>query len=75
LWCVVINFGLLMVWILLFALPHDWLYRCLGSWFRVSPEQVDAINFGGIVLYKMAILMFNLVPYIALRIVGRAAGT
>ena len=75
LWCAVINIGLLIVWILLFALPHNWLYRCWGNWFRFSTEQFDAINFGGIVLYKMGILLFNLVPYIALRIVGRASGT
>jgi len=71
LWCTVINFGLLIVWILLLALPHDWLYRYWGNWFSLSAEQFDALNFGGIVLYKMGILLFNLVPYIALRIVGR----
>ena len=70
LWCVIINFGLLAVWSLLFVLPHEWLYRLWGRWFRLSTEQFDTVNFAGIVLYKVGILLFNLVPYIALRIVA-----
>ena len=34
--------------------------------------QFDALHYAGIALYKIGILLFNLVPYIALRIVGRA---
>jgi hypothetical protein len=70
LWCTVINFGLLGVWFLLIVLPHDWLYGLWRRWFRLSAEQFDAVNFAGIVFFKMGILLFNLVPYIALRIVA-----
>jgi hypothetical protein len=70
LWCSIINYGLLLVWFLLLVLPHEWLYRLWGKWFRLSPEQFDAINFAGIVLFKIGILLFNLTPYVALRIVG-----
>ena len=69
LWCAILNYGLLIVWFLLIVLPHEWLYRLWGRWFRLSTEQFDAINFAGIAHYKMGILLFNLVPYIALRIV------
>jgi hypothetical protein len=70
LWCFVINYGLLLVWFLLYVLPHEWLYRIWGKWFRLTVEQFDVINFAGIVLYKTGILLFNLVPYVALLIVG-----
>ena len=70
LWCSVINYGLLIVWLLLFVLPHEWLYRLWGRWFRLTAEQFDAVNFAGIVLYKLWIILFNLVPYIVLRILG-----
>jgi hypothetical protein len=70
LWCAVINYGLLLVWVALFVLPHGWMYRLWGRWFRLSAEQFDLVNFAGIVLYKSAVLLFNLVPYIALRIAG-----
>jgi hypothetical protein len=70
LWCTVINYVLLVVWFLLYVLPHEWLYRLCVRWFRLTAEQFDAVNFAGIALYKLGILLFNLVPYVALRIVG-----
>ena len=70
LWCTVINYVLLMVWFLLCVLAHQWFYRLCTRWFRLTEEQFDAINFAGIALYKLGILLFNLVPYVALRIVA-----
>ena len=70
LWCTVINFGLLLFWGLLFTLAHDWTYRLIGKWVRLSVEQFDGINFAGIVIFKIGVFLFNLVPYIALRIAG-----
>jgi hypothetical protein len=70
LWCTVTNYVLLMVWFLLCVLAHQWFYRLCARWFRLTEEQFDAINFAGIAFYKLSILLFNLVPYIALRIVG-----
>jgi hypothetical protein len=70
LWCAIMNFALLAVWSLLFVMPHEWVYRLWSRWFRLSIEQFDAVNFAGIVLYKMGILLFNLIPYVALRIVA-----
>ena len=69
LWCTVINFGGLVLWILVFSLLHDWMYRLHGRWFRVPVEQLDAIHYTGMVIYKIGIILFNLVPYIALLIV------
>jgi len=69
LWCTVTNFGFVLVWFLLLVLPHAWLYRRWSRWFRLTAEQFDAISFAGIIFYEIAILLFNLVPYIALCIV------
>jgi hypothetical protein len=69
LWCGVINYGLLLWWFLFFTLAHDWSYRITGRWFRLSVEQFDAMNYIGMALFKTGILLFNLVPYVALRIV------
>jgi hypothetical protein len=70
LWCTVINYGILLVWFLFFMLAHDGMYGLHGLWFHLSVEQFDALHYGGMALYKIGILLFNLVPYIALRIVG-----
>jgi hypothetical protein len=69
LWCTVINYGVLLVWFLVFLLAHDWMYGFHGQWFHLSREQFDIIHYAGMALYKIGILLFNLVPYIALRIV------
>jgi hypothetical protein len=70
LWCTVINFAVLLIWLLLYVLPHGWMYRIWGRWFRLTGEQFDTINFGGIILYELGILLFNLVPLAALYIAG-----
>ena len=70
LWCTLINYGVLALWGLSMLLPHDWLHRLVGRWYRISPEQFDTVTYAGILLYKILILVFNLIPYIALLIAG-----
>ena len=70
LWCAAINYGVLLLWFLVFKFAHDWMYRFHSQWFRLPTEQFDAIHYAGMAIYKIGILLFNLVPYIALRIVG-----
>ena len=70
LWCAVINYGVLLVWFLFFILARAFMHRLHGRWFRLSSEQFDIIHYGGMAIYKLGIILFNLVPYVALRIVG-----
>jgi hypothetical protein len=70
LWCAVINYGVLLVWFVVFVLAHDGLHRLHGRWFHLSAEHFDALHYAGMTLFKVGILMFNLVPYLALRLVG-----
>ncbi len=70
LWCTVINYGVLLVWWLCFILAHDGMYRLHGRWFHLSADQFDALHYAGMALFKIGILLLNLIPYIALRIVG-----
>jgi len=69
LWCSLINIGLLLWWFLFFRLAHDWMYRLHSRWFRLSVEQFDAIHYAAMAIYKIGIILFNLVPYVALCIV------
>jgi hypothetical protein len=71
-WCTVINVTLLLLWSGVFLFAHDWMYQLhTNSWFTMTPEMFDAIHYGGLGIYKLAIWMLNLAPYIALRIVAR----
>ena len=72
LWCALIDYGILLFWFLLFVLAHDRLYLLHSQWFRLSVEQFDMLHYGGMAIFKIGILLLNVVPYIALHIVRRA---
>jgi hypothetical protein len=69
LWCSVINYAVLVLWAVLGTLWRDGLYRLWSRWFRVPLDQFDTLNVGGMMLYKIGIILFNLVPCIALYLV------
>jgi hypothetical protein len=71
LWCLVINYGILLWWFLAFRLAHAWMFRLHSRWFNLSEERFDAIHYAGMAVYKVGVLLFNLAPYIALVIIGR----
>ena len=66
LWNLVMNYAILALWFVLFVYGHDWLYRWHSTLFRVSPERFDAMHYMGMTVYKIAILVFNLAPFMAL---------
>jgi hypothetical protein len=70
LWSTVLNYCILLVWFLAFASAHDAMLRLHGRWFRLSRDQFDALHYAGMSVYKIGILLFSLVPFIVLSIVG-----
>ena len=70
LWCTVINCGILLVWFLFFALAHDWIQGIHGRWFHLSNDQFDAIHYAGMAIFKIGIILLNLVPFVVLCIVS-----
>ncbi|MBI4860210.1 MAG: hypothetical protein HY815_08100 [Candidatus Riflebacteria bacterium] len=69
-WCSIVNLGILLVWFFAFTLAHDWLYRLHRLWFTISKENFDVLIYLLIGMFKILWLMFNVVPYLALRIAG-----
>src|SRR5262249_57517158 len=74
LWCLVSNYVILVWWFGEFVFAHNWMYRLHRRWFRISEERFDAIHYAGMAAYKIGILLFNLVPLVALLILGRRGG-
>jgi len=70
LWCTILNYLILLLWFIVFSLGHDWMIKLHGR-FRLTPAQFDALHYGGMSVYKIGILLLNLVPLIALHIVAR----
>ncbi|MGA3317570.1 MAG: DUF6868 family protein [Candidatus Korobacteraceae bacterium] len=67
---VVDNYVILIIWFGVFVFAHDWMYRMHGHWFKLSVETFDAIHYAGLAVYKVGILLFNLVPLVALWLVS-----
>lgn len=70
LWCTAINYAVLLAWFLVFVLARDWIQRLHGRWFHLTSSQFDVAHYTGMALYKIGILLLNLVPYVALHVLG-----
>jgi hypothetical protein len=70
LWCTCLNYALLLVWAGVFVFAHDWMYRLHGRWFKLSVETFDALHYAGLAIYKIGILLLNLVPLVALYVIA-----
>jgi hypothetical protein len=70
LWCAVVNYGVLLGWFLVFVFAHDWVHRIHGRWFRLSGDQFDALHYAGMAIFKIGIILFNLVPFVVLSVIG-----
>ena len=71
-WSAIINMGLLLWWVLFFIFARDWIYKYHSKWFKLSSEKFDSIHYTGMMLFKISIFIFNIVPYIALKIISGA---
>jgi predicted permease len=69
-WCVVINLAVLAWWFLWLWLAHDYVYRMHSRWFAMPVERFNTIHYAGMAMFKLLVLVLNVVPYAALWIVG-----
>jgi len=70
LWCVGLNYAVLLIWFGVFVFAHEWMYRLHGRWFKLSVEAFDALHYAGLSVYKIGIILLNLVPLVALCLVS-----
>jgi hypothetical protein len=68
-WCTVINYGVLMVWFGAIVMFKDKIHHLHAKWFKLTEEQFDMVHYIGIAIYKVLVLVFCLVPAIALRLI------
>lgn len=69
-WCAIINIIILVFWFLMMTMAHGFIYNIHSKLFRISQKRFDAIHYQGMMYFKVFVFMFNVVPYLALRIVG-----
>ena len=68
-WCAILNMGILFWWFIFIAFAHDLTYRMHRQFIHISEEEFDRIHYAGMTFFKLAVFFFNIVPYLALRIV------
>jgi Family of unknown function (DUF6868) len=54
LWCLIINYGVLLSWFAAFRFGHRWMFTLHSRWFHLSEERFDGIHYLGMALYKIA---------------------
>ena len=69
-WCSIINLGLFTLWIVCFKCAPDWTYRMQRMWFPISRETYQTVVYAFLASFKIVVLVFNVVPWVALRIIG-----
>ena len=70
LWCVGLNYAILLIWSGVFVFAHDWMYRIHTRWFKLPRETFDAMHYAGLAVYKIGIILLNLVPLVALCLIS-----
>ncbi|WP_298039769.1 DUF6868 family protein [uncultured Desulfuromonas sp.] len=69
-WCSILNGGLLALWTVFCVFAPDLVYRTQRRWFPIPRETWDVVIYSFLGMFKIVFLVFNLVPYVALRIIG-----
>ncbi len=69
-WCTIMNGALLLLWTTMCISAPDLVYRTQSKWFPIPRETFNVVIYSFLGLFKIVFLVFNVVPYVALLIVG-----
>jgi hypothetical protein len=72
--CGIFGYLLLLLSVGLILIAGDPIYRLNGSLFGLSKHELELIIYECIVLMKVIVLLFFLIPWLAIRLVLRKAG-
>ena len=69
-WCTIINGAMLILWGSMCILARDLVYRMQSKWFPISRKTFDVVIYSFLGFFKIVFLVFNVVPYVVLLIIG-----
>jgi hypothetical protein len=69
-WCTIINGSLFILAFLITAFAGDWVYRLNSAWYRIPRDTFNMVIYCFIGLFKLFVVTFNVVPFLALLIIG-----
>ena len=67
-WCTLLNFGMLIFAAIMLVVAHKPVAKIHGRMFDIESSELSKAYFNFLSNYKILIIVFNLVPYLALRI-------
>lgn len=71
-YCTLIGYGVLLLWTVVFRFAHDWHFGMAKGWFKTATvEAYDMVNFAGIAAFKLAIVLFFLIPFISIWLIAK----
>ena len=68
LYCMLTNYVILLIWFFAFIFAKDLMKKLHRQWIKLSDQNFDAIHYSAMAVYKIGILLLNLVPFIALKL-------
>jgi len=69
-WCTIVNGGFLLLWGGFFLLAPDLTYRMQRRFVPIPRETWNVVMYSFLGLFKIFYIVFNLVPFVALEIIG-----
>ena len=69
-WCSILNTGILLFSTIVIIIFKQSVSRIHGAMFDLEPETVALAYFQYLGNYKIAIIIFNLVPYLSLKLMS-----
>jgi len=69
-WCSVINIGVLLFSTIMLVLMKDWVINIHSKMFNLNPQVLAHIYFRYLGNLKLLVIVFNLVPYLALKLIS-----
>lgn len=69
-WCTITNGGLFLLWGSFILFMPGLVYRTQAAFFPIPRQQFTVIIYCFLGLYKVIFITFNVVPFIALTIIG-----
>ncbi|MGI9513724.1 MAG: DUF6868 family protein [Anderseniella sp.] len=69
-WCAILNIAMLAIAAAILIWQKEWVLKIHSGMFGVPEQELSIVYFKYLAYYKIAILVFNLVPYFALRFIA-----
>jgi len=70
-WCTIINGSVLLFWSALAVIAPETIYRVQSKWFPIPRPTFTVLLFAAIGVFKMLVIVFNAVPFLALLLIRR----